>query len=212
MIYPTQEELSAIDEAAEQAADNSDPTPGEFHPGWHDIYAMEFARRIIEWHKKKLVEQEPVGKRRMGADQDRKGYRCINPPHGRRTGEEIMFEIFNDPAYYDMWCLRKADNKSFNHTLHFNKKEEAEHAQAVIERWQFQHDAEVIERCAKVCDDMPIVYERDGHYINTAPEDFAAAIRDLVRQDRRERTIRLGEALGEVFVKMGEAQEKKHDL
>lgn len=34
------------------------------------------------------------------------------------------------------------------------------------------------EACARLCEDMPIVYERDGHYINTVPEDYAAAIRE----------------------------------
>jgi hypothetical protein len=31
--------------------------------------------------------------------------------------------------------------------------------------------------CAKIVGDMPIQYERDGHYVLTTPEDYEAAIR-----------------------------------
>jgi hypothetical protein len=33
------------------------------------------------------------------------------------------------------------------------------------------------EACAKIVGDMPIQYERDGHYVLTTPEDYEAAIR-----------------------------------
>ena len=45
------------------------------------------------------------------------------------------FEIFVDPAYWDMWCLRKTSDKSFNNTLHFVKKTEALHALQTICIW-----------------------------------------------------------------------------
>ena len=44
-------------------------------------------------------------------------------------------EIFNDPCYFDMWCLRKKDDKDFTHTIHLSKKEDAENAKKVIELW-----------------------------------------------------------------------------
>jgi hypothetical protein len=39
---------------------------------------------------------------------------------------------------------------------------------------------------AAVAEDMPITYERDGHYFETQPEDYATAIRALIEKQRTE--------------------------
>ena len=46
-----------------------------------------------------------------------------------------QYEIFQDPSYYDMYCVRAIDDRDFEHTLHFLKKEEALHAKEVLEIW-----------------------------------------------------------------------------
>ena len=47
----------------------------------------------------------------------------------------MTLEIFYDPCYFDMWCVRDSATKDFNMTLHFSSTEHAEHAKAVIEEW-----------------------------------------------------------------------------
>lgn len=46
------------------------------------------------------------------------------------------FEIFLDPSYYDMWCLKPKTCRDFNLTLHFNTREQAVHALQVILEWK----------------------------------------------------------------------------
>lgn len=45
------------------------------------------------------------------------------------------FEIFTDPCYFDMWCLKLKSSKDFNNTLHFTKENEARHALQTILNW-----------------------------------------------------------------------------
>ena len=49
---------------------------------------------------------------------------------------ETQYEIFYDELYYGMWCLRNKNFKSMQDTLHFAKKEEADHALQVILKWK----------------------------------------------------------------------------
>ena len=35
------------------------------------------------------------------------------------------YEIFSDPAYFDMVCIRKNGSKNFNETIHVNSVQEA---------------------------------------------------------------------------------------
>ena len=56
-----------------------------------------------------------------------------------------QFEIFSDPLHYDMWCLRHKGDRDFNMTLHFNTKDHAEHARAVVQKWM----KDELEDCAK---------------------------------------------------------------
>lgn len=37
------------------------------------------------------------------------------------------WECFHDPAYYDMWCVRKVGESDFNKTIHVVTKSEAEY-------------------------------------------------------------------------------------
>ena len=48
---------------------------------------------------------------------------------------EKDFEVFVDPTYFDMWCLKPKKSKSFNDTLHFIREQEARHALQTILRW-----------------------------------------------------------------------------
>lgn len=45
------------------------------------------------------------------------------------------FEVFSDAAYFDMWCLRPNQNKSFNESVHFQTRKEAVHASYAIANW-----------------------------------------------------------------------------
>lgn len=45
------------------------------------------------------------------------------------------FEIFIDPSYYDLWCLKPKTCRNFDLTLHFTHRREAEHALATILEW-----------------------------------------------------------------------------
>ena len=49
--------------------------------------------------------------------------------------KSIEFEIFLDPSYYDMWCLKPKTSKDFDLTLHFSTQEQAIHAMRVILEW-----------------------------------------------------------------------------
>ncbi len=35
------------------------------------------------------------------------------------------YEIFCDPSYYDMWCVKKIKDRNFNNTKHFITENEA---------------------------------------------------------------------------------------
>ncbi len=48
---------------------------------------------------------------------------------------KIELEMFHDPSYYGMWCVRNKQDKSFNNTIHVMNKESAEHAVTLIEEW-----------------------------------------------------------------------------
>lgn len=52
----------------------------------------------------------------------------MNEPHEN-------FEIFEDPNYYDMWCVRRKGTKDFNDTIHFGSREQAIHASHVVAGW-----------------------------------------------------------------------------
>ncbi len=45
------------------------------------------------------------------------------------------FEVFSDPTYWDMWCLRPVGATDFNDTIHFADRQSAVHASHVIVRW-----------------------------------------------------------------------------
>ena len=45
------------------------------------------------------------------------------------------FEIFIDPSYYDMWCLKPKASKDFRYTIHLMSKAHAEHTLAVMLHW-----------------------------------------------------------------------------
>lgn len=49
--------------------------------------------------------------------------------------KEEDFEIFCDPCYFHMWALQNKNSKTWETTLHFNKKEEALHALQTIIGW-----------------------------------------------------------------------------
>jgi hypothetical protein len=55
----------------------------------------------------------------------------------------MKFEIFNNPNYFDLWCVRKAGDKDFDMTIHVATKAQAEHIKNVAESWvkQGQRDA-----------------------------------------------------------------------
>jgi len=45
------------------------------------------------------------------------------------------FEVFSDPCYFDMWCLRPIGSRDFNATIHFGAVEEAQAAGDIIRTW-----------------------------------------------------------------------------
>lgn len=45
------------------------------------------------------------------------------------------FQIFSDPSYYGMWCLKPKKIRDFNYTIHFSDQRTAEHALEVILEW-----------------------------------------------------------------------------
>ena len=61
----------------------------------------------------------------------------------------MTFETFNDPCYFDMWCVRSTGDKDFNMTIHLTKREDAEHAKCVIEEWMKQAKREALIEAAE---------------------------------------------------------------
>ena len=61
----------------------------------------------------------------------------------------MTFETFNDPSYFDMWCVRSTGDKDFNMTIHLTKREDAEHAKCVIEEWMKQAKREALMEAAE---------------------------------------------------------------
>ena len=57
--------------------------------------------------------------------------------------QEPFLEVFCDPSYFDMWCVRDVHDKDFNHTIHVNSKETANHAKLLIENWVKKYAAPV---------------------------------------------------------------------
>lgn len=49
--------------------------------------------------------------------------------------DEPHYELFCDPAYYDMWCVRNITDKRFNSPMsfHFSDKKHAEEFKRLIE-------------------------------------------------------------------------------
>lgn len=54
---------------------------------------------------------------------------------GTRLPVHDGFEVFSDPAYYDMWCLRPVGEKSFDQTIHFALLKDAVYASHVVAAW-----------------------------------------------------------------------------
>ncbi|MEP3669329.1 MAG: hypothetical protein ABJN42_21635 [Roseibium sp.] len=52
------------------------------------------------------------------------------------------FEIFCDPSYYDMWCLRPKGSRDFNATVHFGTEVEAKRASEALVTWMADLAAE----------------------------------------------------------------------
>ena len=50
-------------------------------------------------------------------------------------------EMFIDPSYYDMWCVKPKKVKDFNLTLHFDTEKEAGYSKQVIEKWMELNEA-----------------------------------------------------------------------
>ena len=46
------------------------------------------------------------------------------------------YEVFSDPSYFDMWCLRPSGSKDFNLTMHFMNEKQANHASHVAAHWK----------------------------------------------------------------------------
>ncbi len=71
------------------------------------------------------------GKYIFTADIYDKGLPIINKIDQKRCN----FEIFNDSGYYQMWCVRNANDKRFSSpfSFHFDKKEDAEEFKRLIE-------------------------------------------------------------------------------
>jgi len=47
----------------------------------------------------------------------------------------MKLEMFLDPSYYDMWCVRPVEMRDFNQSLHFATEKEAGYAMQTIEKW-----------------------------------------------------------------------------
>ena len=62
----------------------------------------------------------------------------------------MTFETFNDPSYFDMWCVRSTEDKDFNMTIHLTKQADAEHAKRVIEEWVKQGQRKSLESAIHV--------------------------------------------------------------
>lgn len=45
------------------------------------------------------------------------------------------FEVFEDAAYFDMFCVRPKGSKDFNATLHFADWKTAVHASHTVAHW-----------------------------------------------------------------------------
>ena len=59
--------------------------------------------------------------------------RSVMQANSQLTAED--FEIFIDPSYYDMWCLKPKKSRNFDLTLHFSNEREANHALYTILEW-----------------------------------------------------------------------------
>lgn len=57
----------------------------------------------------------------------------------------MNLEVFIDPCYYDMWCVKPEHQKNFNATLHFDTEKEALFAKQCIEIWLQAHKQEFID-------------------------------------------------------------------
>lgn len=58
-------------------------------------------------------------------------------------------EVFNDPCYFDMWCVRCTEDRDFNATMHFLRQEQAHHAKAVLSHWFDIHRRKVLLEAAE---------------------------------------------------------------
>ena len=47
-----------------------------------------------------------------------------------------QYEVFLDPSYFDMWCVRSADDRRFNSPMsfHFNLEKDARTFKELIEK------------------------------------------------------------------------------
>ena len=90
-MYPTQEELEAMADAADKFADEATQSPGEYHPDWHTCQQQDFARRIIDWQNAKLAEQEPVAWRYRFKNASGWGA-WVTTPYGAKKPENVAFD------------------------------------------------------------------------------------------------------------------------
>ena len=72
----------------------------------------------------------------------------------------MTFETFNDPSYFDTWCVRKTGDKDFNMTVHVMSKLQAEHAKCVIEEWVKQGQREALLEAAGRLEIRTGVYQK----------------------------------------------------
>lgn len=60
------------------------------------------------------------------------------------------FDIFQDPNFFNLWCLRQKGEREFAMGIHFEKKVEAAHAESVI-RELIKREREA---CAQLCEKL----------------------------------------------------------
>ena len=70
----------------------------------------------------------------------------------------MTFEIYSDPCYFDMWCVRSAEDKRFVMSIHLTKRSDAEHAKCVIEEWVKQGQREILLKAANKLNYGDIAY------------------------------------------------------
>jgi hypothetical protein len=46
------------------------------------------------------------------------------------------WEFFRDPAYFDMWAVRRDDKRSFNDAIHVLRAEEAERLATLLNKYE----------------------------------------------------------------------------